>query len=217
MKRPDTFREVAEVTSADSITSLSCSDALRQRGRKVSLFTPAVLLTHGHFDRDPVIEFDARFPAASRDLRPFCIDLTGDREFFFQGLGLCPAPGTVTPVNWDKRLYVIDHSRAEECFAFLSGISYSSPKHGIYGATFAYGLDIDDPTSKKGERLLLTALGVILDQAGKQSIIFLAPNANGCPVLKQYPLHDGRLPPVLRGQALFTSFDGEDPINMRDE
>jgi hypothetical protein len=213
MKRPDTFREVSAITNADGIATMSCADALRQRDRPVALFTPAVLFTHGRFDRDPVIEFDARFPAADRDLRPFCVDLTKDHEFFFAGLGTCPAPGTARPVNWDKRLYAIDQTRAEECFAFLSGIAYSCQTQNLYGAAFAYGLDISDPTSKKNDRLVLTAIGVMTNQ----TVIFLEPRLDGCPALKKYPLKNGQLPAILRGQAIFTNFDGEDPLKMRDE
>jgi hypothetical protein len=213
MKRPDTFREVAEVTNADSLAPLSCADALRQRSRPTLLFTPAPLFTHGLFDRDPVREFDARFPTASADLRPFCVDLTKEREFFFDGLGVCPAPGTARPVNWDKRVYAIDQSRAEECIGFLSGIAYSSPKHQLYGSAFSYALDISDPTSKKNDRLLVVVIGVITNK----SVIFLEPRLEGRPILKQYPCVNGQLPPILQGQALFTGFDGEDQLKMRDE
>ena len=112
MKRPDTFTEVEAITSADAIQAISCSEALRRREKPLVLFTPALLFTHAGFDRDPVVEFDARFPAESRDLRPFCIDLKGD-DVFFRGLGVMPSPGRVTPVNWDKRIYGIDADRKE--------------------------------------------------------------------------------------------------------
>lgn len=212
MNRPDTFTEVAAVTGADAIQTLSCADALKNHGFPLALFTPAVLFTHGGFDRDPVLEFDARFPAASRDLRPFCVDLKKDNEFFFEGLGVMPAPGTIRPVNWDKRVYAIAQSRAEECFAFLSGIAYSNPQHGFFGGAFAYGLDISDPTSFKNDRLLVTIIGTITSLG----VSFLEPRQTDRPILKQYKLVNGKLPAVLRGQSIFTNFTGEDPIKMRD-
>jgi hypothetical protein len=213
MKRPDTFREVAAVTDADSVPRLSCGDALRAFNRPLALFTPAVLFTHGHFDRDPVVEFDARFPAPNRDLRPFCVDLTQTAEPFFHGLGVSPAPQSAQPVNWDKRLYAIDQSRAKECFSFLSGITFSDPTKNFYAAAFTYGLDFTDPTSAKDDWLSVMVVGVITNR----SVIFLEPQLTSRPQLKKYPLHDGRLPPPLRGQSVFTSFDGEDPLKMRDE
>lgn len=213
MKRPDTFIEVPEITGADAIPVLSCADALRRRENPVTLFTPAILFTHGGFDRDPVMEFDARFPAESRDLRPFCIDLKKDHEFFFEGLGIMPPPGLTRPVNWDKRLYAIDQRRAEECIGFLSGIAYSNPKAGIFGSGFTYGLDITDPTSMKNDRLLVAIIGVI----SNTSVLFLEPRPTERPIFRKYKTTDGRLPAGLRTQTIFTNFDGEDPLKMRDE
>lgn len=212
MTRPDSFKEVPEITGADAIQAMSCADALRQRSRPVALFTPAVLVTHGGFDRDPVIEFDARFPAANRDERPFCVDLRKDNEFFFEGLGVSALPGTTRPINWDKRLYAIVENRAEECFAFLSGIAYSNQQHGFYGSAFAYGLDIADPTSKKNDRLLVTVIGAITNH----TVSFLEPRPTDRPVLKQYKTVNGQLPAILRGQSIFTNFTGDDPLHMRD-
>ncbi|NDD53133.1 hypothetical protein EBZ39_04500 [bacterium] len=213
MNRPDTFIEVPEITGADAIPVLSCADALRRRDNPVTLFTPAILFTHGGFDRDPVMEFDARFPAESRDMRPFCIDLKKDEEFFFEGLGIMPPPGLTKPVNWDKRLYAIDQRRAEECISFLSGIAYSNQKTGVFGSGFVYGLDITDPTSKKNDRLLVAIIGVI----SNKSVLFLEPRPTDRPVLRRYKTMNGQLPPILRTQTIFTNFTGEDPLKMRDE
>lgn len=213
MTRPDTFIEVPEITGADAIPVLSCADALRRRENPVILFTPAVLFTHGGFDRDPVMEFDARFPAESHDLRPFCVDLKKDSEFFFEGLGVMPPPGLSRPVNWDKRLYAIDKRRAAECIGFLSGIAYSNPHTGMFGSGFVYGLDITDPTSSKNDRLLVAVIGVI----SSSWVLFLEPRPTNVPVFRRYRTVNGQLPPLLQAQNIFTGFDGTDPLTMRDE
>lgn len=212
MTRPDSFKQVSAVTGTDGVQVLSCADALRQRGAPLALFTPAILFTHGGFDRDPVIEFDARFPAEQPDLRPFCVDLKKDNEFFFEGLGVSPPPGLQKPVNWDKRLYAIAESRAEECFAFLRGIVYSNPRQGFYGSAFSYALDISDPTSLKNDRLLVTVIGTITNH----TVSFLAPRPTDRPILRQSKTVDGQLPAVLRGQSVITNFTGDDPLKMRD-
>lgn len=213
MKRPDTFIEVPEITGADAIPVLSCADVLQRREHPVVLFTPAILFTHGGFDRDPVMEFDARFPAESSDLRPFCIDLKKDNEFFFEGLGVMPPPGLNKPVNWDKRLYAIDKRRAADCLGFLSGITYSNQKTGLFASGFFYGLDIADPTSSKNDRLFVAVIGVI----SNSWVLFLAPRPTSMPVLRRCKSENGQLPPILRAQNICNSFDGTDPLTMRDE
>lgn len=213
MTRPSTFTAVAPVTNADSIAMLSCADALQQRNNPVVLFTPALLLTHGGFDRDPVVEFDARFPAPDRDQRPFCVQLTKDHERFFRGLGWHTLPNTTKPVNWDQRVYAIDKRRAAECFSFLSGIAYSKPQQNFYATTFMYGVDIADPTSRKNDRLLIMVVGVVTTA----SIFLLEPSPLDCPGVRVYPNVDGQLPPILRGRVLFSGLPDEDPLTMRED
>ena len=212
MKRPDSFSEVSDVANGDGVLRLSFADVVRQRGRSMALFTPALLFTHGGFDRDPVVEFDARFPAASHDMRPVYVDLTYDNQYFFAGMKIQPPPGLTRNVDWNRRLYAIDESRAKECFGFLSGIAYSAPTKDFFGSSFAYGLDIADPTSKKNDRLLVTVFGAITSRF----VVFLEPRPTDVPIVRQYKTVNGQLPPILRGQAIFTSFTGEDPISMRD-
>lgn len=214
MSRPDSFREVEHITGADPVPLLSCSDVLRQRDRPVSLFTAALLFTHGGFDRDPVIEFDARYPAESADLRPFGIDLRRDHEFFFRGLGIQPPPGRQTPVNWDKRLYAIDSSREEECFGFLGGISFSHPKTGFFGNSFSYNILIPDPTSSTGDILSVRVFGVY----SNVFIAMLLEQFNKPAIARRVTTPaNGMLPDLLRGSNVITGYTGEDPLNMRDQ
>lgn len=213
MERPDTFCQAEEVSSADAIAPLSCADVIAQRSPPLVLFTPALLVTHGRFDRDPVIEFDARFPAPSRDTRPFYTELTRGAEFFFSGLGVAALRDQPRPVNWDKRLYCVDATRAEECFAFIGGIAFSDPKTGFFGNTFFYNLRIPDPTSRQNQTLDVTVFGVATNSA----LIFLTERINLPPQVVVLPVKSGaEAAQFLRGRGIVTSLDDTDPLNMRD-
>lgn len=218
MKRPDTFTAIDPVTHADSISTVSCAEVLRRREKPVALFTPALLFTRCRFDRDPVVEFDAYMPAPSTDLRPFCVDLNADRaEWFFHGLGVMPAPGKSRPVNWDKRLYLIDETRASDCFGFLSGIAYSDPKTNFFASTFSYDLVIPDPTSKLRETLTVKVFGVI-SNTFVAYLDYSRFSPRSVPEVQVVYTHDPQL--VLNsiaGKDVTTTFTGEDPLTMRDD
>jgi hypothetical protein len=216
MKRPDTFRQLDPVKDADALPVVSCAEALRARDKPVVLFTPALLFTHGGFDRDPMAEFDAYCPAPSATLRPFCVDLTKDKWRFFHGMGIQPPPGRTQPVNWDKRLYAIDKEREEECFGFLNGIAYSNPKTNLFASTFSYDLSIPDPTALLTETLLVRVFGVI----GNTFIVWVNYNAakpDKLPTVQTIQTHDPqRVLRSLSGAPLLTEFTGNDPLDMRD-
>lgn len=214
MDRPGSFRELDAVTNADNIVTRSCADVLRSFDRKIALFTPALLLTHGGFDRDPVTEFDARFPVESEDSRPFCIDLKADTdEFFFSGLGFRPQPGYPRPVNWDKRIYGIDATRQEECFAFLSGIAFSDPKTGFFASVFAYDMTIPDPTSWFNEALAVKVFGVI----SNKFITMLEKRLKGPPGVRQIPVPSSAAAlGFLQQNGILSPFTENDPLDMRD-
>lgn len=214
MITPGSFRELDAVTNADKIATRSCADILRSFEKKIALFTPALLLTHGGFDRDPVTEFDARFPAESADSRPFCIDLKQDtNEFFFSGLGVHALPGYPLPVNWDKRIYGIDKAREEECFAFLSGIAFSEPKTGFFASVFAYDLTIPDPTSWFNEMLAVKVFGVI----SNKFITMLEQRIKGPAGVRQIPVPSATAAlGFLQQNGILSPFTENDPLDMRD-
>jgi len=214
MERPAVFRQVENITGADPVAALSCSEALRRRGNSLLLFTPALLFTHGGFDRDPVIEFDARIPAESRDLRPFCIDVLKDHEFFFKGLGSRPAPGRQQTTNWDKRLYCIHESRKEECFGFLGGIAFSDPKRGLFAQSFSHDILIRDPTSRFNETLSVTVFGVRTNTR----IFFMQTSARGLGAVRTVDTTLGlNAPAAIVAASRVSGFTGEDPLTMRDD
>ena len=215
MANPAPFTRVDEVTNADEIGARSCSESLRGLNKQISLFTPALLITSGHFDRDPVVEFDARFPSESADLRPFCIDLKPDtNEVFFSGLGSKALPGRNRPVNWDKRLYGVAQQREEECFAFLSGIAFSNTKTGYFASTFSYDLPIVDPTSRFNELLTVKVFGVI----SNQFIAMLEKRMSGPPVVRHVPVpNENAALNFLQQNGILSSFDGNDPLIVVEE
>lgn len=209
--RPRFVDEAPVITGADSVRAVSCSDALRQRGRPIKLFTAALLITHGGFDRDPVVEFDARVPADSSDLRPFSIQLVKDSEAFFVGLGATLLPGRKTTVNWDKRLYGIDQDRAEACFSFLGGIAFSNPKTGLFAHTFSHEVVVRDPTSLQGETLTVTVFGITTNFA----VCFISDNVLGPARVQCVPLASKTMPPAVRDFITASGFTGDNPIDMR--
>ena len=213
MKRPDTFVQIDEVIGADSIAPLSCADAFSRREHPLVLFTAALLFTHGGFDRDPVVEFDARFPAESKDLRPFFVDLARDKERFFSGFGVMPAPNRPRAVNWDKRLYCIDHRRKEECFEFLGGIAYSNQRTHVFASSFMQTVLIPDPTSRTGQTLEVHVAGVM----SNKFVVYVEPQFNGPAVARQISTaHPHLIPPSIYKAGLMAGFNGKDPLDMRD-
>lgn len=206
------FKRVDEITGADDIAARSCSEVLRSLNKQVSLFTPALMITVGRFDRDPVIEFDARFPAESDDLRPFCVDLKPETdEAFFSGLGVCKIPGRPRAINWDKRLYGIVTEREEECFAFLSGIAFSDSKTGYFASTFAYDIPVPDPTSRFKEMLQVKVFGVISNTI----IAMLDAQKIGPPTVKQLPVPDEKAAVAfLQQNGILSPFNGNDPLKQ---
>ena len=214
MFRPDSFKEVDAVTNADRIVTRSFADVLRGFDKKISLFTPAILITHGGFDRDPVTEFDARFPTDAADSRPFCVDLKADtNEFFFRGLGVHALPGYPIPVNWDKRIYGIEKDREEECFAFLSGIAFSDPKTGFFASVFAYSIEIPDPTSWFNEMLSVRVFGVI----SNKFLTMLNARLNGPAIIRQIPVPSpAAAMGFLQQNGILSPFTEVDPLDMRE-
>lgn len=116
---------------------------LSQLTREFAFFTPALILTHGHFDRDPMREFNAFRPVDTDAERPFAVDAARP---FFQGLGVHPLPDGEM-VNWDHRLYGIVRHRWDEVLNFLGGLAMYDSRRYHYARAMSYSLLIVDPTS----------------------------------------------------------------------
>ena len=204
------FQKVDDVTHADSVAPRAVADVLRNFTGDVSLFTPALLVTYGGFDRDPVMEFAARFPAETQAAAPFCIDLkpTTD-ELFFQKLGVSKLPGTNELVNWDKRLYGITSARAEECFSFLNGIAFSDLSRGFFASSFSYPLSIADPTCALGKSRLDVKIFAVVSN---MFVSILDATAGDPPVARTIPLDSSTAAlKVMQERNLLTNFTGVNP------
>ena len=212
MRRPSSFTDIESVTNADEIKQFSCAEALRNTGRDLVLFTPALLLTHGGFDRDPVMEFDARYELPGSDYRPFVVDLKRDHERFFDGLGLKALPGRTKPVNWDQRLYAIDAEYSGDCFEFIGGICWSDPKINYFAEVMSYDMVIPDPTSKLGETLTVKVFGVLANRL----IAYLEDRLGQRPLARCIQNVGGQLPKNLPRTNFLGVVPKFDPLQMRD-
>lgn len=213
MRRPDTFTEIENITNADEIRQLSCAEALRNTGRDLLLFTPALLMTHGGLDRDPVVEFDARYDLPGADFRPFVVDLKKDHERFFDGLGLYALPGRKTAVNWDQRIYAMDKEYAGDCFEFIGGMCWSDPKTGFFAEVMSYDMLIPDPTSKRGEMLTVKIFGVLANKL----IAFLEDRPGTRPIARCVQNIGGPLPVNVPRTNFLGVMPKADPLKMRDD
>ena len=211
LHRPTSFQEIPQVTNADEIRQISCAEVLRNRGKNFCLFTPSLLVTHGGFDRDPVIEFDARYDL-SADYRPFCIQLKKDNERFFAGLGVVAIPG-FPPVNWDQRLYAIDEEYAGDCFEFIGGISWSDPKRNYFAGVMSYDMVIPDPTSRRGETLSVKVFGVL----ASTFTAYFEDRRPACPLARCVQLTGGKLPANMPRTNFLGVAPKEDPLQMRED
>lgn len=213
MRRPNTFTEIENITNADEIRPLSCAEALRNTGRELVLFTPALLMTHGGLDRDPVMEFDARYDIPGDDYRPFVVDLKRDHERFFDGLGLHALPGRTKPVNWDQRLYAINKEYAGDCFEFIGGIAWSDPKTGFFAEVMSFDMVIPDPTSKSGETLDVKVFGVLSNRL----IAYLENRPGTTPLARCVQNTGGPLPANVPRTNFLGVVPRVDPLKMRDD
>lgn len=152
--------QVTDTRDADSLHVLSCSSALRNFEFDVELFTPALFLVFGRFDRDPAKEYNALIPPdRPKSARPFCLDMVKDKKFF-DGLGASDKTIYTPAIDWDRRLYCINKEFANECFGFLSGIAISQPSTAYFAQPFSYRISAPDPVSKL-ERLSVTVFGIL--------------------------------------------------------
>jgi len=207
------LHELDPVTHAEDIAPVSCADVLGQRDRPVALFTPALMLTHGGFDRDPVVEFNALCPADRPDLKPFVVDLKKEHERFFEGLGSVVLPGRKTPTDFDRRLYAIDAERAAECFEFLGGIAFSHPKTSFFAQTCAYDIKVPDPTSKRHQILNVKVFGLVAtDFVALLQERFMQPAI----ALKADITSPAAKSAFLRQCGIVGLFDGVDPLQHRE-
>lgn len=154
--------------------------------RDFAFFTPALILTHGGFNRDPLREFNAYHPVDTDEERPFAVDAGRP---FFQGLGIMPLPhGEV--VNWDHRLYGIIRSRWDELQGFLGSLAWYNPRKYHFARVMHYALIIVDPTAMARTAPLVldvpTMTITVFGVSTNRGIHYLAP-ATDPPRTRAYP------------------------------
>lgn len=213
MRRRPEFREAADVGNDYAAPVVALSDVLHSREDEFFLFTPALLVTHSEFDRDPVVEFALRSDLPTDQL-PFCIDLRKDSEFFFTGLGCKPLPGKARAINWDKRLYCLPAEGKDACVSFISGIIFSNPGSGTFGSVFYYDIPVVDPASSTLNKINVGVFGVRTNKA----ISFLAPQLSGVAAVATLPATQFVACPAYVTNACAVSLQiPDDPLSMRED
>lgn len=112
-------------------------------------FTPALITTHGLFDRDPLVEFRRHHPHIKDDLAPFAIDC---ERPFFQGIGHGIVNGQF--IDWNHRLYGMHSQHWEELHRFLSALAMYDAKRYHYAKIGWHHLVIVDPTAMASDKVL---------------------------------------------------------------
>jgi hypothetical protein len=113
-----------------------------------TLFTPALVVTHGLLDRDPVLEFNRTHQTEDPAERPFQIDCDYP---LFQDLGASVLNGTL--IQWDRRLYGIVDAHWPQIRDFIAAMGcYDIPRQH-YAKTGFHMLRIVDPTALHSGRI----------------------------------------------------------------
>lgn len=117
---------------------------LLDMSKEFEFFTTGVIHATTIFDRDPIAEFNNRFPADSNDDLPMAIDYANP---FFKGLGVGLISGM--PVNLDHRLYAIRRHRWEAIRNCICGIAMMHRSTAFYAKLAFYEMEIVDPFALK--------------------------------------------------------------------
>jgi hypothetical protein len=109
------------------------------------LFTPALIVTHGLFDRDPIIEFNRTHETTAASERPFQVDCDHP---LFQHLGKSLVQGAL--IDWDRRIYGVHESIWEQLRDFVGAIALFDSKRYHYAKVGYHQLKIVDVTALHG-------------------------------------------------------------------
>lgn len=132
IQQPLTSKHVEESRDLPPVASKAPARTLQDLTGEFVLFTPALIVTHARFDRDPVAVFSQQrspeeSPSAINSQRPFFQDLPS------------------TPIKWNNRLYMIRKDLWEECRDFIARMVISDPKTQLYSEIGFGDLIIVDP------------------------------------------------------------------------
>jgi len=169
-------REEREVTVSD----------LAQDGFR--FFTTALIITHGLFDRDPLVEFSRQAaPDAAEDEFPFAVDC----QFpFFQNIGQSVVNDQL--INWDHRLYGIPEHNWAACENFIKAIAMFDAERYHYAKIGSHLLTIVDPTMLHSGKVITELPTVditVFCVSGYRNFVWMAP-ATDPPRTQPFPKVD---------------------------
>lgn len=176
------------------VTDEAASHTLQDMAKDFVFFTPALMVTHGLFDREPVVEFTLQHPVADPDLAPFAID----SEYpFFEGLPLSNYGGQT--IDWNRRLYGIVKERWELIREFLSRIVLLDTRRKHYAKVCWHSLIVVDHLTLRtrpgiGELPTLTIF--VFAVSGNKRFTYLAP-AKDPPRTRPYPAVEAPRPDII--------------------
>lgn len=143
---PVKAREAADVDpSGAAMQAAPVGQTLSDLKDQLVFFTPAMLLTHAYFDRDPVFEYVEQMSVPEAE-RPLSIDC---QMPFFSRLGKTQLglPPRSVEVNWDHRLYACPQHRWEECREFICRIAVTDRRRKQYATIGWYTIPVVDVTT----------------------------------------------------------------------
>ena len=169
----------------------SLEHTLQDLASECVLFTPALLVTHGYFDRDPVIEFLRMHKPTHH---PFKMHFD---QAFFSGLGKTQLLGDV--VDWDYRLYGIAKEGWEICRDFIGSIALYDPHRYHFARLLYHELEVVDPIAMRARGALAELPTVTIHSfavSSNRNFVYLAP-ATDPPRTLPYPTVEPAKPSVV--------------------
>lgn len=161
-------------------------DPVREETREVTVsdmardgfvfFTTALIITHGLFDRDPLVEFNRYHETEDDAERPFAVDC---QYPFFQDVGQSVVNDEL--VNWDHRLYGIPEHNWPYCESFIKAIAMFDAKLYHYAKVGSHALTIVDPTKLHSTGVikeLPTVDITVFCVSGYRNFVWMAPAAD---------------------------------------
>ena len=182
----------------------------------VALFTPALIVKFGLFDRDPVVEFCRTHQTNAADERIFSVDSV---KPFFQDIGTSELNGKT--IDWDRRLYGVLGDYWNEVRDFMCALAIMDTRTGHYARVGYHVLTIVDPTALGTTRAThsLPMLNIyVFCVASNSQFVWLSP-AKDPPRTQAYPRIDPpRLELISKSlDAVNRSLCVQNPINPDEE
>lgn len=181
----------------------SLPSTFQELSKHFEFFTPALMMTKGGFDRDPLTEYVISY-SPNDEATPNILD---HDEAFFANMGHTAINGDF--VEWDRRIYVIPRQHWQALRDFISSIAWSNPADKSFTRVHFREHEILDPiASKRGGVLTkaptfpVTVFGV----SSTKAFVYLSMPVN--PFEKPVPIIEPPRPDVaVEGKALMENLD----------